>query len=58
MGHKWNLGTWLDNRRKDKKKVVLDKVMETKMTDLGVEWVIINNKHTLLEGDTKLKIIM
>jgi hypothetical protein len=40
MGHKWNIGAWLDNRCQGKKKGVLDKVVETKMTDLCVEWVI------------------
>jgi hypothetical protein len=38
MGHEWNLGTWLNTRRQDKKKGVLDKGVEIKLTDFGVEW--------------------
>ena len=37
IGRGWKLGTWLNRQRNAKKKGVLDKVVETKMTDLGVE---------------------
>jgi hypothetical protein len=38
MEGEWKIGIWLMNRRNDKKNDVLDEVVETEMTNLGVEW--------------------
>jgi hypothetical protein len=40
MERSWNLGSWLNNRRTDRKNNVLDEDVETKMMNLGVAWVM------------------